>query len=99
MLDQAGSTWSSQLALTDKGRKFIIDEGKKALDSCAKKKELAPQGCPMAIQASGGQEVNTDSISRTIKGDPWGGDIDVTYAPDTASLQIEADWDFRPVAP
>ena len=64
--------WTTQPELSDKGRKDIIAAGKRALDGCLSKKELAPQGCPMVRwEVPEGINVDQGTINHTLKNDPW----------------------------
>lgn len=64
--------WTTQPELSDKGRKDVIAAGKRALDGCLSKKELAPQGCPMLRwQESNGIRVEKETLNYTLTNDPW----------------------------
>ena len=67
-------TWSVSPSLSDKGKKDIVAAGRKALDRCLAKKELAPSGCPMiAWKVDPNVKVDAATIKHTLTNDPWAG--------------------------
>ena len=69
---ESPADWSPRPELSDKGRKDVVAAGRRALDACLAKKELAPQGCPMVWwEERNGMSVDEKTVEYTLTNDPW----------------------------